>query len=236
MSIHFIDIKHCVVCGKPAMAQEGAIKCCSKFLLSDKDDCEASLNRSVRDGLMKFCYMCGNEMIVEEDVIFCARCQDTKTFNAPPKMQLSDIQHCPLCARPARPIRNGVICTCVKDCNFRIVINEAKGAMDRLLEYATKGKIRYCYSCGSEANTCSDAHYVVCFRNDCDSCKLTLQQGSDVKELLSCKSQPDHLCLTRNGIRHCNNDITHLHMLAGNCTRNHVKEFNNCKKINKTVT
>lgn len=132
--VHFSDIKHCVICGKTAVIQKGgAISCCSNFSVCAKDECGALLNCYARDGLMKFCYVCGSEMIVDEEVIFCADCQDTQTFDAPPKIQLSDIKHCPLCAKSLRPIQNGVICG-EKKCTFRIVVKEAQSTSRRLTE------------------------------------------------------------------------------------------------------
>ena len=168
-SVYFGNIKYCIICGKTAVVQEGAISCCSKFILSEKDECGALLSSYARDGLMKFCYMCGNDMAVAKNITFCENCEDTLNFDVPPKIlqiQLSDIQYCPLCANQVCHDDNKTV-ICQRGCTFRIVLKETQSAMSRLTEYATKGKVRYCYSCGSE--TKSETLPVVCSKNNCGS-------------------------------------------------------------------
>lgn len=174
LPVCFADIKYCVVCGRATVAKEGKVSCCPQFSVSEKDDCGQMLNGFARDGLMKFCYLCGTDMFIDEDFIFCGNCQETQKFDAPPDITLSDIQHCPLCSKDVRRIKNGV--TCGKECRFRIIVSDTKSVMNSLTEYAVKGKVTYCYTCGSEV--VNDSLHVKCSRNDCLSHKLSLQQSS----------------------------------------------------------
>ena len=194
--VQFGDIKHCVVCGKAAVVHGGAIRCCPQISLSDKDECAALLNSYARDGFMKFCYSCGADMIIEEDDIFCGSCQDTQTFDVPPRtrIQLSDIQHCPICAKELRRINNGVICG--RECNFRVVVSGTQSAMNRLTEYAIKGRVKFCYVCGFKAN--GDALHVMCSQNDCLSCKIPLHESStdDIQAFERSRSISSKSCCT----------------------------------------
>ena len=183
-AIRLSDIKHCILCSKETSAKEGAVSCC-QFQLCESDDGVLKLNDYAMKAMMKFCYVCGGAMIVDEDCMYCESCRDTMKFDAPCSsvvVSVEEVLHCVLCAK--RLSTTGITNKprCVKACNFRLTASDNQTVTTCLKEYARLGKVAYCYTCGSGTKS-DDGYYVMCSKEDCNSCRLPMRADAPVNEM-----------------------------------------------------
>eukprot|EP00731_Ephydatia_muelleri_P036833 Em0334g1a len=102
---------------------------------------------------MSFCYACGHEMELEreDNIVVCGTCADSIKFEVRTKVFISasDVVRCVLCAETVSAKSSGKLYCSGPKCKFRIMSTDSEMVTDSLQKYATEGKVRFCYACGS---------------------------------------------------------------------------------------
>ena len=121
-------------------------------------------------------------MFIDDDCMYCKHCPDIKKFDHPISVLVSvkEVIYCVLCARRLKS--KGDEPRCVKECNFRLRASDDEAVTARLLEYAKSGRVANCYACGSKTKCDDDSKFVMCSKDDCNSCRLpmTMRTADDV--------------------------------------------------------
>ena len=151
--VSLLCLKYCVVCSKPVSHADDAVTCLNtscNFRVT-VDDCESELHNFAEKGSMSFCYACGHEMEREDNIVVCGTCADSIKFEVRTKVFISasDVVRCVLCAETVSAKSSGKLYCSGPKCKFRIMSTDSEMVTDSLLKYATEGKVRFCYACGS---------------------------------------------------------------------------------------
>ena len=87
----------------------------------------------------------------EDNIVVCGTCADSIKFEVRTKVFISasDVVRCVLCAETVSAKSSGKLYCSGPKCKFRIMSTDSEMVTDSLQKYATEGKVRFCYACGS---------------------------------------------------------------------------------------
>lgn len=170
------DLKCCVLCGTQLSGNGSTSRCENKscaFQVTARG-CESQMSAYAQSGSMKYCYACGKELESDDNILACPFCSDSVTFDVTPSedeiIEASEVKNCPFCGSPMETKPSGKMYCSKSRCKFRIMDIESQQVTKALQGYSDKGKVKFCYACGS--STSDDGEYTSCTNEDCSSLRL----------------------------------------------------------------